>query len=410
MKRILSIVISAVIATAPAFCPAAEEVTRDGVLYVVNDETPAGKSRIEPEELWRRGDEEDEILFGSVGSVVTDPAGNFYVLDSQLSEIVVLSPEGDYLRTIGREGEGPGEFRDALDMYLDTGGILGVVCVFPGKVVRLSTEGIPADNFPLPNDDGGGFQLVYRGSARAGQVLLSGAKQERDGAEQVQVAYLKAFDARGNELATFHEETYGTRYGGMKFEEPKFSNFTRRWTEARDGRVAAALDFDAYRIHVWKPDGTIDRVIERPGFTPLERTGEEKERFQKFYDGITRWNPNSSFEISPTHLTVSRMWFQDDGSLWVMSSRGMYEPGDGVFASIDVFDREGSYVNRVELALEGNALDDGVWILGDRMVVVTDLLSAVMAQLGGDVEGADDGAEPLQVIAYSIGGAGLGMR
>jgi hypothetical protein len=189
----------------------------------------------------------------------------------------------------------------------------------------------------------------------------------------------------------------------MKFEEKLFANYERRWAAAPDGRVAVAIDFDAYRIHLFNADGSVQRIIERPGWQPLERTGEERKRFQKFFDGITSWNPGSTFKISETHPSVSQIEFRDDGSMWVLSSRGRFGLPDGIFASWDVFDDQGHFVQRVHLRAAGlDPVDDGLFFVKDRVYVVTDLFSAIMANLGGDDEDAAVEAAPVSVISFQI--------
>ena len=382
-----------------------EEVTEEDVRYVRNPEEPLEEVRMELDELWRRGGDDDDLLFGIVSQLVKDTDGNIYLLDGQLSEIQVLSPGGDHLRTIGHEGEGPGEFRNASDMYMGPRGALGVLQIFPGKIVGLETDGTPAGNFPLPESPGGGFQLLFVARGTSDRVVIAGADQHAEGGKQIQVTYLKAYDPDGNEIAHLHDKSSETRFGGMKYKEKIFSNFARRWAVRSDGRVAAALDFDAYRIHVWNPDGTLNHVIERPGYVPLERNDEEKERYQKLFDGITSFNPGSSFEVSATHSTVSQLWFQEDGSLWILSSRGMGEREDGVFASLDVYDDDGKYVRRVHLVMDGDPVEDGIFFVGDQLYRVTDLFSAFMANLGGDVDAeGEEEPEPVQVIAYRAKG------
>jgi 6-bladed beta-propeller protein len=48
---------------------------------------------------------------GEPGSVAVDDAGRVYVADRKPASIKVFAPEGKLVRVIGREGEGPGEFR-----------------------------------------------------------------------------------------------------------------------------------------------------------------------------------------------------------------------------------------------------------------------------------------------------------
>lgn len=48
---------------------------------------------------------------GQPQSIAVDGEGRIYVVDSKPAVIKVFSPEGQLIRTIGREGEGPGEFR-----------------------------------------------------------------------------------------------------------------------------------------------------------------------------------------------------------------------------------------------------------------------------------------------------------
>ena len=78
----------------------------DGVRVIGNPAEPV-EPVIEstPKELWRIGgdtDDEDEF-FGVISQILSDDAGNVYLLDSQLNEIKVFSPDGEYLRSLGRD-------------------------------------------------------------------------------------------------------------------------------------------------------------------------------------------------------------------------------------------------------------------------------------------------------------------
>ncbi|MCJ7486123.1 MAG: 6-bladed beta-propeller [Candidatus Aminicenantes bacterium] len=63
-------------------------------------------------------DAQDDYALGDIRDVVVDDAGVIYVLDSENFHIKVFDPSGKFLRTIGRKGQGPGEFEIPLMMSL----------------------------------------------------------------------------------------------------------------------------------------------------------------------------------------------------------------------------------------------------------------------------------------------------
>ena len=75
--------------------------------------------------------ETDSIFLGNPGaSLSVGPNGSFYIPDYASGRLVVFSPQGDLLMTVGRAGAGPGEFQmvgafgvvtDSLVLYIDSG-------------------------------------------------------------------------------------------------------------------------------------------------------------------------------------------------------------------------------------------------------------------------------------------------
>ena len=55
--------------------------------------------------------DDDNYLFYQPTDVLTDSDGRIYVFDSGKTRVQVFDPDGTFLRTLGREGSGPGEFR-----------------------------------------------------------------------------------------------------------------------------------------------------------------------------------------------------------------------------------------------------------------------------------------------------------
>ena len=91
-----------------------------GAIHVTNNGEPAWT----PAEAWtlvedlRLGslDGSGPSLFSQVAAILTDPQGQVYVLDYPSQEIRVFSGTGQHLRTMGGEGQGPGELTDAAGL------------------------------------------------------------------------------------------------------------------------------------------------------------------------------------------------------------------------------------------------------------------------------------------------------
>jgi len=55
----------------------------------------------------------EEYLFGWIFAIAVDDDRNVYVFDYQAQHVGVFDSAGNYVQTLGREGEGPGEFNRA---------------------------------------------------------------------------------------------------------------------------------------------------------------------------------------------------------------------------------------------------------------------------------------------------------
>jgi len=93
----------------------------DGVKVIKNPREPLyGEIKFELEEDLSIGNEDDEnYLFYGVGDIQVDKDGNIYVLDSRNHRLQVFDKNGNYLRTIGKKGQGPGEFNVPTHLQLD---------------------------------------------------------------------------------------------------------------------------------------------------------------------------------------------------------------------------------------------------------------------------------------------------
>jgi hypothetical protein len=94
----------------------------DGVKVIKNPSEPLyGEITFELEEDLSIGNEEDEnYMFYEAFEIAVDSKKNILVLDSGNNRVQKYDEKGNFLQTIGRKGQGPGEFEDPTGIILDS--------------------------------------------------------------------------------------------------------------------------------------------------------------------------------------------------------------------------------------------------------------------------------------------------
>jgi len=391
---------------------AGETVQVDGVPHVRNGADPAqGHETVRLEELWRAGGPDDDVIFGLITQVRTDEAGDIYLLDSQLCEVTVYSPDGDRRGTLFRQGEGPGEVTQPRDLALLGDGSVGVVREFPGLLVRVDRRNDPLSNIEVRSPDGTGFMIVDACHAGGNTLVLGGTvSQQTQGTTQERTHFLGIFDQEGNQTARLLATTHQRDFNNLLIAEREVLP-TYWWACAvgPDGRVYAAPDRGRYAVEVFSPQGDLERVVSRD----YEHCRRTDEAWQRLYD---------SFEVAmqgaiiPYTIEIERnepdilamqhgVRVRRDGTLWVLPSRGVREQPPGIMLTFDVFDREGHFTRQVSFACPHDGVWDGFFFVApDRALVVTGHAEAVLAQYGGGnstYESGDDGSA-MEVICYRV--------
>lgn len=109
------------------------------VTIVKNPKEPIYKTPILElkEELSIGGPEaKGQEVFDDIGEFIVDDAGNFYISDRKEDHIKVFDGSGRYLRTIGRHGQGPGEFEGIAGLSIVS--LTGELVVYDVLQMRFS--------------------------------------------------------------------------------------------------------------------------------------------------------------------------------------------------------------------------------------------------------------------------------
>lgn len=358
-------------------------------------------------ELWTRGGESDDVFFGAASAVHAGPGGQVLVLDSRLSEVKVLGPDGTLVRTLGREGEGPGEARRPGDMFLAGDGSVCLLQGFPGRVVKVKPDGTPAGEakYGSGQPGAGQFAVLVRGLAHPAGMALAGISMTFGNSSVSNQEYFLAVcgpDGTRRHLLLSKQSTVD--YADFVLDELAMDFVWQRVAGAPDGRLFVAPGRGEYRVRVFGADGQPVREFTRAYQSPA-RTPAQKEQARQILEAIGANYPTrpKRLNVEATPPAVAGMWVTADGRLWVLT--GDEQPGrpKGTWCMLDVFAPDGTFEQQVALPGGHDQQQDALFVLPDgRIVVVTGALDSFLSQqaVAGD-EGDDEGSD-LQITCYRL--------
>jgi hypothetical protein len=401
--------VAAVLLGALAGAEAGEVSTVDGIPHVTNSAVPAeGVRTLELEEVWRRGGwDDEEMIFGIINRVLVDDQQNIFLLDAQLSEVKVISPDGELQHVLGREGDGPGEFRGPTDMCFLPDGTLGIAQAFPGKVVKIGLDNSPAGTWTIGDPSQGAFYIVRALRQGGGNIVLGGTEQHIDQAQGIvtRETFLSSLDADGMRATTFVAKDVTIKFQEIVFDERDLIDGPdRRYDVAPDGRVVAAPDRNRYEVRIFGPDGNVERVFSRE-YESWKRDEAAKGIWDRILTSIRdQQAPQAPVQVEETEPDVEFLHVAGDGRIWILNSRSMWSPPEGIFTEYDVFSADGHFVEQVRLVCDGDPRRDMPFFAGEDLVfVVTGFWDTALSQFGGAGGGEEDEeAEPMSVICYRI--------
>lgn len=145
--------------------PAAEVVDSAGVMIVVNTGEDAYLDWRFEAVVTLGGADDGPEAFHQIGDggIDADAAGNLYILDRGNHQILVFDGEGRHVRTLGRQGGGPGEFQWPGTLVVWPDGATAVADVGKRGLVRFAPDGSPLAETPLVEGWFGGQVAVVKG-------------------------------------------------------------------------------------------------------------------------------------------------------------------------------------------------------------------------------------------------------
>jgi sugar lactone lactonase YvrE len=281
--------------------------------------------------------EDEHLAFNFPSDVTSDKDGNIYILDSANARVQKFGPDGKYLATIGRKGQGPGEFIFPDALSLDKDGNLVVadsaqnrvhIIMGGGKDVRsfVINEGLISGVRPLPSGEFAGRASTY-GGPRPGQSAKS-------------VEVMRPFRRIGG------DGRIAGSFGLLAdLGEPMTSAMGNASTFDVDAAGAILVGFNAQnRVDKYAPDGTLLWRADRPLAYGTEV--KKKGKMEQSEGGI-------SVSAPEMNSCAAGIAVDGNGRAWVVTYARQLKENEKVRTKMMSSDVQGG-VSNVSVKTEGN--------------------------------------------------------
>lgn len=376
---------------------------------------PGGTAVLTPAERWRVGgeSESEHEFFGVVRQAAMDAAGNTYLLDQQLHEVRAFDADGRFVRSFGRQGEGPGELSMPQDLVVLPDGRVGILHGRPGRLTFFTSEGSEGTDVTL--GDGEPFAFSLRAEVAGAWPVVQRSITTMGDGTLTSTQSLVALDPQTGEVVHTYAhvvETTENRAPAGSVMIIARADAIADWACGPDGRVYVVRSIDRYEIEVHGPDGAHERTIRRAyervpkpkSVLDAERESRRAmaERFGRSFD---------ENEIAIHYPDIDGLFVRPNGELWVLPSAGRRDEDPQTLGVFDVFDTEGRFLRQVEVKVPFVRGRDEFSFEGADLVVFEHSLDAVRSGAAGsgfvfntigDSERDDDEVEALEIVRYSI--------
>ena len=302
----------------------------DEVKVIINPEYPRdGQVTYQLEEELSIGEEEvdENYMFNQPRSVKVSEDGSIYVLDGRDICIKVYDRQGKFQRTIGRQGQGPGEFSSGF-LYFDIGsdGKIYIMDCRNSCVIIMDKDGDFIHSYRLPGrlygemkTDKNNFIYFERTFTDEEMIKMSIHRYNSNGDEILNYGTFKIVQPVIKKQTKTSSSTSTSRFAA-----------TTVWTVDQEGKLYAGFG-DKYQIGVYNPNGSLSFKFGRD-YPPIPSKNKDGTPLSPKYVGV--------FNIRTSH------WFFDEnGNIWIET------PSKEDIEEIvyDIFSSEGIYLKSTHI-------------------------------------------------------------
>jgi hypothetical protein len=312
-----------------------------------------GKARFVQELVLDDGSMPKNLFFELPTSVVDDQDGNIYVLDSDASNIKKFDSRGRFIKTIGREGQGPGEFSSPYYLTYAKDRLV-VWDLMNRRLCALTPEGKFIKSSHIPYDQGSVRKLR---SLPTGEILVEKEKSFRRETDKPQVCTIDLYSRDLEYVKTIYERSLWrkkyvrTREFGISTLYFPYSPDVC-WDVSPEEKIIIGFS-DKYELEVYDRDGKKLQTFSH-AYEPVRVT--EKDR-KEYFDSIEFYRAGAKLKEIPEYITKETQFpknmpafenilIDSEGNVLVVLNRENEDEKEKMF---DVFDQDGKFLASVRI-------------------------------------------------------------
>ena len=295
----------------------------------------------------------ENYMFGNTIMMNADDQGNFYVTDWDRKHIRKFDSQGKYVFTIGKKGQGPGEFANISVARFDRSGNIYVLDVSSRKIVTFGSTG-KFLNQRLFADRFSDLQFTPGVTCLGIQSKVS----EISGIPQIKEIY-GIFDDQFKPIVEFYSSTISPppppRPDPQALSESVSKSIFQPeplYAMGSDGLIYYGFS-DKYVIDVYAAEGKKIRTISRECERLKIEKKDENDFFENEWDNYVRYMPETIrnqvkrlIRFPENKPFFKRLVPMENG--WLAVVVDFDRSG---FALFDLFDKEGRFLGRCKAAV-----------------------------------------------------------
>jgi len=329
-----------------------------------------GKIKLSLVRIWGGDDEEDDKkFFKSPIALVKNRQNQVFLLDNKLTIIRVFDAEGNYLRTMGRKGQGPGEFNYPTAMVLDRENNILVNDLLSRKLHRFDATGKILDTL------GTGFSISQIAALPGGKIAAV-TRMRKD----YHNCYLVLLDPKGKflkELVKFNFKIKPGAWETVTFTIHETGSYMVAYKGTPLIRKYSNTGAHTMDIHYKVPFPVFHRIQPLPGNRDIEVVAEKTEIL---VHGISRDDRGHTFLVSKNRpltkaekkLYQTTMIRNPGGGTQIIENKNKMDPNRTDLFRLVVFDRAGKIIASKKL----DVYCDNIATFEDRLYVIDSKVGA----------------------------------